>query len=67
MPCEHCSEPDENGNYTPCCLQEPCEHRKGDEIISYCIHCGGEMFEENDRWFHHTQREIPLKFRTPQW
>lgn len=64
MKCKCCSK-DENGNWIsePCCDNiGVCESnaKNINDIISNCIHCGGEMFKENDVWWHHTQQEIPI-------
>jgi hypothetical protein len=65
--CE-CWDKDVFGNY----LYEACCYHNGicesdatnvNETIGSCIHCGGEMFKENGFWWHHSQKDIPLKER----
>lgn len=64
-----CCEKDETGDYinNPCCFDGGiCDAEDKNETLSQCIHCGAEMFKENNFWFHHSQNEIPLEDRTPQ-
>lgn len=66
MPCEYCCERDENDKYIeePCCNKGPCnaENLLGSKM-GMCKCCGAEMFYENGNWYHHSQREIPIKDR----
>ena len=50
MSCKDCCEPDHNGNYHPCCNEGEglCEASNLSKGLSMCIHCGAEMFEENE-------------------
>lgn len=47
----------------PRCAQWFCT---ADPDTGMCINCGGEMFEEDGFWYHHTQRDIPKLKRVPQ-
>lgn len=65
--CE-CCEKDENGDWihSPCCdISGVCEADTKDkgETLSWCKHCGGQMFKEYGFWFHHEQEEIPINER----
>lgn len=66
MPCEDCCEPDNYGDYDPCCNKGDfrCEF---DISIQMCIHCGASGFEENGFWFHHSQEYIPFEDRRIQY
>ena len=35
--------------------------------LGMCIYCGATMFEEQGEWYHHSQEDIPLKYRNPQF
>jgi len=64
-----CCEKDEMGNWIhePCCNNGLCEAETTaeTETLSWCKHCGGQMFKDNGCWFHHEQEEIPYKDRQP--
>lgn len=58
--CYYCDTPNDNGDYDPCCYHTGhCRAHYLDSGIGNCICCGGEMFEEDGIWYHHTQKEIP--------
>jgi len=62
--CERCGEPDEKGDYEPCCEDYYCEALYTEEKISSCIHCGAEMeFDETGVWRHHSQMDLPANER----
>ncbi len=66
MPCEICCEKDDAGNYVnelPCCWNSFCVASATTEDISLCICCGAEMFKEDGCWYHHSQRDTPIKDR----
>lgn len=48
----------------PCCYDGYCE---ANPTVAMCIHCGASMFEEDGYWYHHTQENIPLEIRIPQF
>lgn len=65
--CKDCDKPNEHGDYMPCCYMSfsdgKCTAAYGDSGISSCIHCGGEMFEEDGKWYHHSQSHLPIEKR----
>lgn len=66
MACIHCCDKDEFDKYIdpPCCEGTGvCTAGYGLMGIGLCECCGAEMFEENDEWFHHEQRDIPYEKR----
>lgn len=61
--CKYCDEPEADGDYHPCCEGGTCEALFGDKEYSNCVHCGAEMFQENETWYHHSQKEYPIEKR----
>lgn len=51
--CKLCDNLTDNPN--PCCDMGRCEAPEGARGTTNCIHCGGELIEQDGAWYHHSQ------------
>lgn len=56
-----------DGNEYPDCWCSTCEAEPGGASITNCIHCGAELRQVGNCWYHHDQFDFKGNLISPEY